>query len=66
MIRVAHVITEGNLRAVQDFDSEDMWRLYILNTRGHYDSVQWMYRNNIQPFFKTEIPWHKDIVNETL
>ena len=65
MARIAHVITEGNLKAVQDFQEEDMWKLHIENTNGYYESVQWMYINNIQPFFQTTIPRHKDIVNET-
>ena len=50
---------EGNLKAVKDtsdFGGKNMWHLYIQNTRGGWDSIQWMGHGNIQALFKTTLP----------
>lgn len=49
-------VVEGNLKAVKDFDRENMWHLHIKNIRGGWESVQWLSVGRIQEFFKTKLP----------
>jgi hypothetical protein len=58
------VITEGNLQAeksLSNFGNCNMWHLYIKNTSGYFESVQWMSVYNIQKFFKTKLPIYKEV-----
>lgn len=49
-------VVEGNLRAVKDFDRENMWYLHVKNTRGGWESIQWLSVGRIQEFFQTKLP----------
>ena len=53
------MIIEGNLMAVKDqrdFGGKNMWHLYIQNTYGGWEMIQWMSHGNIQPLFKEILP----------
>ena len=53
------MIIEGNLMAVKDqgdFGGPNMWDLYIQNTSGGWDRIQWMSHSKIQSLFKEILP----------
>ena len=54
---------EGNLQAVKCSDSlggRNMWNLYVKNTEGWWEQVQWMDVRNIQKFFNHKLPIYKE------
>jgi len=40
-----------------------MWHLYIKDITGWFRDVQWMSIDNIQPFFKTQLPRYREVEN---
>lgn len=56
-------VIEGNIKAVKDtgdFGGPNMWNLHVMNTKGWWESVQWMGVYNIQKFFKTKLPEYQE------
>jgi hypothetical protein len=49
-------IIEGNLRAIKDFNTKDMWDLYIKSTNSGWVPIQWLSTGRIQEFFNTKLP----------
>jgi hypothetical protein len=57
----ACIVTEGNLKAVKDLDDHNMWYLYVKETNGFWDNVQWMNVDSIQRFFNEKLPRYEEI-----
>jgi len=56
-------IVENNLKAAKDtgdFGGPNMWRLYVKNIRGLWESVQWMDVYRIQKLFTGKIPVYEE------
>lgn len=49
-------VIEGNLRAIKDFNTKDMWDLYIKSTNSGWVPIQWLSIGRIQEFFNTKLP----------
>ena len=61
-------VVEGNIKAEKctgSFGGPNMWNLCVKNNNGCYESVQWMDVNNIQKFFKTQLPVYEGKTNST-
>jgi hypothetical protein len=57
------IITEGNLKAIKDtddFGGINMWRLYIKDTRGYWEDIQWMSVGRIQKLFNETLPVYEE------
>ena len=62
----SYVIEEDYIKAVKDtgnFGGCNMWHLYIKDITGWFRDVQWMSIDNIQPFFKTQLPRYREVEN---
>jgi hypothetical protein len=61
-----HEAIEGNLKAVKDtsdFGGPNMWRLHVKNTKGRWESVQWMHVSKIKHFFNRELPVYQETIS---
>ena len=57
-------VIEGNLKAekdTSDFGGPNMWRLYVMNKQGRWESIQWMSVYGIQEFFRAKLPVYQEI-----
>ncbi len=57
-------IVENNLKAAKDtgdFGGPNMWRLYVKNIRGLWESVQWMDVYRIQKLFTGKLPVYREV-----